>query len=51
MTGPCFDCALHKHTPPTTLLGSCTWFPEPKPIPPTVIDVGCKFFKPQNTGG
>lgn len=44
----CWTCGFQKIGGHLTFLGICGWFltkgkPE-KPIPPTVVDVGCKFY-------
>lgn len=44
----CWTCDFQKIGGHLTFLGFCLWFlkrdQEPKPIPPTVVDVGCKFW-------
>lgn len=43
----CWTCGFQKIGGHLTFLGNCGWFETKdkpaKPIPPTVVDVGCKF--------
>ena len=44
----CWDCALRKKGG-INAFGSCTWWDEPKEIPASVVDIGCKLWRDENT--
>jgi hypothetical protein len=37
----CWDCGLNK----SGGIPLCSWFNEPKEVPPHIIDKGCKFWR------
>ena len=53
----CWDCALQQ-IGGDAFLGRCRWYserktnpdPEPKAIPPNIVDVGCKHFEAKTDG-
>ena len=40
----CWDCALRQKGG-INAFGMCTWWDEPKEIPPEIMDKGCKFWR------
>ena len=40
----CWDCALRKKGG-INAFGLCTWWNEPKEIPSSIVDKGCKFWR------
>ena len=51
----CWGCAEQRIGGHLTFLGRCDWFvrkgQEPKPIPPTVVDAGCRYWTAKETRG
>jgi hypothetical protein len=40
----CWNCILRKKGG-INAFGSCLWWNEPKEIPSSIVDIGCKFWK------
>ena len=44
----CWNCAKRKKGG-INAFGLCMWWDKPKELPPEIVDIGCKFWRDENT--